>query len=91
MSAYRFNVPNGNYDVTLKFAEIQNTTIGSRVFNVSIEGNLVLNNFDIYAQAGHDKALDKLFNVNVTDGRLDIDFGQITGCPIINAIYVQRK
>ena len=35
---YRFDVPNGQYQVDLKFAEIYQTAAGRRVFDVVIEG-----------------------------------------------------
>ena len=52
--SYAIPVDNGTYDVELHFAEIfagtQNP--GQRVFDVMIEGNTVLNNYDIAATAG---------------------------------------
>ncbi len=45
-------VPGGNYLVRLHFAEIYFTAPGQRVFNVLINGNRVLTNFDILAAAG---------------------------------------
>jgi hypothetical protein len=49
--------PNASYTVLLHFAETYFTTAGARVFNVAINGTPVLNNFDIYAQAGGNTAL----------------------------------
>jgi beta-galactosidase len=46
-----------SYVARLHFAETKWTTAGSRVFHVSINGTRVLNNFDIYARAGINKAL----------------------------------
>ena len=40
------------YKVRLHFAEIYWSSVGQRVFNVSINGNQVLTNFDIIAAAG---------------------------------------
>ncbi len=40
------------YTVRLHFAELSFTTKGQRVFNVSINGNAALSNFDIFATAG---------------------------------------
>jgi hypothetical protein len=45
--SYAIPVPNGNYDVTLKFAEIYFTSVGQRVFNVSMEGRMVMSKLDI--------------------------------------------
>ena len=72
---YRFNVPNGNYNVVLKFAEIYWTAAGQRTFNVSINGTQVLTNFDIVAAAGGAlKAIDKTFPVAVTNNQINIVF-----------------
>jgi GH35 family endo-1,4-beta-xylanase len=40
------------YKLTLKFAEIFFSASGSRLFNVSVEGQLFLNNYDVFAEAG---------------------------------------
>jgi hypothetical protein len=72
---YQFNVPNGNYNVVLKFAEIYWTAAGQRTFNVSINGTQVLTNFDIFAAAGGAlKAIDKTFPIAVTNNQLNIVF-----------------
>jgi hypothetical protein len=42
------------------------------VFNVSIEGQTVLQNFDIWAVAGEFAAVQRTFVVTVTDGVLNI-------------------
>jgi hypothetical protein len=62
---FSYNIPiaNGNYQLTLKFAEIQYASAGARVFNVTINGAAVLTNFDIVAQAGYWTAIDKQFPV----------------------------
>ncbi len=92
MTAYRFAVPNGTYQVDLSFAELQQARVGSRVFAVGLEGSNVLTNFDVYAAAGgRYTALDKSFLVEVTDGVLDISFiAQRGDKPIVNAILVTQ-
>jgi len=64
------NIPvaNGNYQLTLKFAEIQYASAGARVFNLTVNGVAVLTNFDIVSQAGYWTAIDKQFPVTVTNG-----------------------
>lgn len=49
------------YTVLLHFAEFYFTATGQRLFNVAINGTTVLNNFDIYATAGANKALVEQF------------------------------
>jgi len=88
---YQFSVPNGTYKVTLKYAELYHTSAGSRVFDVSVNGTRVLQNFDIVAQAGGaNRAVDRTFSVNVTNGQITIlststvDYPQINGVEITN-------
>lgn len=90
MSAYRFTVPDGTYRVDLSFAELLYQRAGARVFSVSIEGQSVLANLDVYAAAGgRNVALDRTFLVEVTDGVLDITFAAQRGDkPIVNGILV---
>jgi hypothetical protein len=72
---YQFAVPNGSYSVVLKFAEIYWTSVGQRIFNVSINGSPVLSNFDIIAAAGAPlTAIDKTFPVTVTNQLVTIQF-----------------
>ncbi|MDJ0594391.1 MAG: malectin domain-containing carbohydrate-binding protein [Pleurocapsa sp. MO_226.B13] len=89
--SYTQTVPNGSYDVTLHFAEIFFNQSGKRVFDVSLEDQLVLDDFDIYDQAGgKDLALEKTFNVNVTDGSLDLDFLSSVDLAKISAIEIEE-
>jgi Malectin domain len=69
---YNIPVVNDTYTVTLYFAEIYFNAPGQRVFNVTIEGQTVLQNFDIWAVAGQFAAVQRMFVVTVTDGVLNI-------------------
>ncbi len=76
---YIFNVPPGNYQVTIKFAELFWTAENSRVFDVFINNVLVLDNYDIYADAGGAfKAVSRIFN-NITplSGKISVQFGPV--------------
>ena len=71
---YRLPVYDGAYDVDLHFAETYNAGTGQRKFQVLIEGQPVLQEFDIAAAAGAvNTALVRRFTVNVTDGELTIE------------------
>jgi hypothetical protein len=87
---YRFDVPNGVYQVRLRFAEIYpgSFVAGARVFNVSLETTPVLQNFDVFARVGGNAALDQLFTTTVADGVLSIDFSGLVGHAEVNAIEV---
>jgi hypothetical protein len=86
---YDFAVANGTRKVTLKFAEIYYTTAKQRMFNVSINGTQVLNQFDIVAAGGANKAVDKTFSVPVTAGKITIQFTSGSAdAPQVNAIQI---
>jgi hypothetical protein len=88
---YTFSVPNGAYRLTLKFAETYSEAMGTglRRFDVAVGGTKVLTDFDIFASAGANTAVDKTFDVTVSGGQLVVDFqrgGALT--PKIDAIEV---
>ncbi len=95
LSGYKFdNIENGDYQVTLKFAEIYNGCFyrGCRKFDVSIQGTKVLTKFDIFLSAGGGNIeIDKTFNTKVTNNTLDIGFTKVTNSPKINAIYILKQ
>jgi hypothetical protein len=87
--SYSFDVPNGTYKVTLKFAEIYWSSAGSRVFNVSINGEQVLSNFDIFADAGAaNTADDKSFVTEVDNGNITIQFQSVVDQAKISSIEI---
>jgi hypothetical protein len=69
---YQVPVANGTYEVTLYFAEMYFAAAGARVFNVSLEGQTVLQNFDIWAVAGKYAAVTRTYSIKVSDGVLNI-------------------
>ncbi|MEK7995031.1 MAG: malectin domain-containing carbohydrate-binding protein, partial [Planctomycetota bacterium] len=70
---YQFSVPNGNYTVTLKFAEIYDTAPGQRYMNIALNGTTVVTGLDVWtASGGPNRAYDLSFPVGVTNGQLTI-------------------
>jgi hypothetical protein len=88
MSAYRFIVPNGDYKVRLLFSEIWFQQPNCRVMGVTIEGNPLCTHLDLYAQAGHDAALELVCPARVLDGCLDVEFSASINFPKLSAIEV---
>ena len=86
--SYRVPVPAGRYRVTLHFAEIYWNSAGWRMFDVRVEGGLVINNLDIWATAGKNTALTRSFAVDVSDGVLDVDFISVVDSASISAIEI---
>lgn len=65
------------------------SSAGARVFDVSIDGNMVLNDLDLTGQVGHNVATKKSFDI-VSDGVVNIDFTHVVENPLINAIEIVR-
>jgi len=85
---------NGLYDIIFKFAEPEDSSVGTRVFDVFAEKQLVIDDLDVrLARDGkHISALARaVYNVEVTDGQLDISFLASKGKAILNAVIVRRK
>ncbi len=88
--SYQFDIPAGDYDVTLHFMEPWQSAAGERLFDVTVEGALTLDDYDIYATAGGQyTAVTETFTVNVTDGTLDIDFARVSRVAMVSAITVE--
>ena len=81
-----FDCPDGTYETTLCNAETQWYAPGQRLFNVSIQGQQVLSNYDIFVAAGgSNRAVTATFTNLVLNGQLEIDFNGITTLSDSNA------
>ena len=93
VNALRFVLPGispGNYLIELFFSENFFTNVGDRVFDVHIEGNPLLENFDILAEAGSNYTahIEVFEGITVTDGILNITLIPLQGATTINGIAV---
>lgn len=75
--SYDIPVENGYYNVVLHFIEIWMDESGKRRFDVEIENNLVLDNYDIFHESGNAPTSKTFNNVQVTDGFLNLVFTNI--------------
>ncbi|MBM1105618.1 ThuA domain-containing protein [Aurantibacter crassamenti] len=100
LKAFGYTIPviNGEYEIRLHFAEIYwgatrggTAGLGKRVFNATIEGEEVITDFDISAEAVPMSALIKTFTATVIDSVLNIDFGATVNQPKISAIEIFRE
>ncbi|XP_073279291.1 probable LRR receptor-like serine/threonine-protein kinase At1g56140 isoform X3 [Primulina huaijiensis] len=100
---YGLGLENGNYTVKLQFAEIVIfgsvtwKSLGRRVFDIYVQGNLEWKDFDIQKEVGSLRAFAKDFNVQVSENYIEIHLfwaGKGTCCvpshgtygPLIQAI-----
>jgi len=88
-SGYLFDLPNGIYTINLHFAETYAPGAGRRVFDISVQGKLVLNNLDIFEESGINAALVKTLNhISVSDGSLNIAVTDNISLSEINGIEI---
>jgi len=97
---FAYSIPvdtRGHYTLVLHFAELywvpnpaESVGVGSRVFRVFCNGTTLLDNFDIFKEAGSLHALTKTFNHlrPSTEGKLDLTFEPIENYATISAIEV---
>ncbi|KAI3747557.1 hypothetical protein L6452_10049 [Arctium lappa] len=92
---YRFdNLPEGDYYVDLHFVEMINTfgPKGMRVFNVYLQEEKVLADFDIFSVVGANRPLqlvDSRVSVKVGEA-IVIRFEGITGSPLVSGICIRK-
>jgi hypothetical protein len=87
---YAFNLPNGDYLVNLHFAEIYSGAFGAgrRVFDLLLEGQLRIDNLDIYSRVGANTALIIGLPVTLNDGQLNLQLVHGLDNPKLSAIEV---
>lgn len=92
---YRFDgLPNGVYQIEVRFAELQNRATGTRLFDVIAEVNdVLLPAHDIVSEVGTFTADVHVFFVEITDGQLNLRFVARRGyaAPIVNALRIVER
>jgi hypothetical protein len=88
---WNFPVPAGRHvTVRLYFANQYSGTSqpGQRVFNVLIDGQTVLSNFDIVASAGDSTGTMRAFPITTDGNGVDVDLRAVTENPLVNGIEI---
>ncbi|HEX8531558.1 MAG TPA: ELWxxDGT repeat protein, partial [Cytophagales bacterium] len=97
VGVFSYGLPSGNgtFDVTLHFAETYFGSrvaggVGSRKFNVYLEGVKRLSDYDVFAKAGGAmRAAKETIQVTVSDGVLNLYFAKgLADNPLVSAIEV---
>lgn len=97
---YQFAVPDGEYRVELYFAEPwlgkhEGAGIdceGERIFDVAINDSVVVDDLDLWAEAGFAGACKKVVDIKVKGGLLTVSFPEVkVGEAIISAISIAAK
>lgn len=91
--AYAIPVSKGkDYKVTLKFAEIYMSAKNARLFDVTVNGQLFLDNYDVFAAAnGKNIAVDTSVITNAVDGYIYIEMNASKDNVAIKGIVIDEK
>ncbi|MCU4927055.1 malectin domain-containing carbohydrate-binding protein [Halobacteria archaeon AArc-dxtr1] len=89
---YTFPLENGTYDVTLYFGESFHgeEDVGERVTNISLNDELVMEEFDIVEAVGPATAYDETHTVEVNDGELVVLLESVEDWPKISGIKIEQ-
>ncbi|HEX6124378.1 MAG TPA: glycoside hydrolase family 2 TIM barrel-domain containing protein [Pyrinomonadaceae bacterium] len=88
---YHFDVPDGPYEIELRFVETKFMGSGERVFSVTANERRVLDRIDLIKEAGFFKYLSRTVTANASGGAgLRINLIAVKNLPIISGIRVKR-
>ncbi|MDB4914436.1 MAG: glycoside hydrolase family 2 barrel [Gemmatimonadetes bacterium] len=91
LSAYKLDVPDGEYDVELLFAEPV-ARPGERVFGVAVNDHVLAERLDLSAAHGIARAATYTSHVQARGGAgITVRFTPVQGQPILNAIHVRKN
>jgi len=87
---YRFDVPDGYYELELCFMENERIAKGSRVFSVAVNGDDMLHDLDLMADCGFGVALRKKWILHIANGQgIQIAFHAKLGKPVLSGIRLK--
>jgi beta-galactosidase len=91
LSSYKLDVPDGDYDVDLHFAE-PSAKPGERVFGVAVNERVVADRLDLSATHGVARAATYTTTVHAAGGAgITVRFTPIQGQPILSAVHVRKR
>src|SRR5690606_31851270 len=88
--SYAFPIANGAYTVKLQMVENFHVAVNSRIFDVRLENATVLDDIDLFVLGGNagKVIVTRSFDVNVTDGVLNMDFAASKDKAVVNVIEI---
>ncbi|MFT3744795.1 MAG: glycoside hydrolase family 2 TIM barrel-domain containing protein [Pyrinomonadaceae bacterium] len=89
LTGYRFDVPNGTYEVSLLFAETKFDEAGKRIFDISVNGKVLAERLDIAAKVGRNRAFAIREEVIASNG-LNFQLISKIGDPVLSGIRIKR-
>lgn len=90
--AYRFDVPDGEYDVRILLAETRHEAAGARVLDVRVNGAPVFIDFDPARRHGPHTAVQRTVRVTASGGRgVVVELDAAVGATTVSGIEVRRR
>jgi beta-galactosidase len=91
LTSCRFDVPDGRYEVELRFAEYYFEQPGQRVFSVSLNENAGIVDLDLVKEYGALRAAARKFQVNATRRQgVTIQFSASRGEAVLSAVRIRK-
>ena len=91
LTAYKFDVPDGDYEIELRFAEPKFKDAGERIFSVKINGQTVLENLDLAGRVGIMLSFTQKSRISANGKHgISIEFPAVKDKPIISGIRVRK-
>jgi len=91
LESYRFDVPDGDYEIDLRLLEHEFSKPDQRVFNVLVNREYLMRGLDLAKEYGVMQTVARRAYARAAGGRgLLVDFAPIVGRPILSAIRVRR-
>lgn len=90
ITSFNVRIPNGSYNIKLMMAETKHSQQGARVFDIYCNGNLILQDVDVFKAAGLNNAYEvTLQNIVVSKEMLNVYFKDKTDKPVICGIVIE--
>jgi beta-galactosidase len=91
--SYEIPLENGEYEVRLGFIEpYEDTAEGERIFDVTANGETILDDFDVRREAGdYRRVVTETFTVDVSDGLLELGFDPSAGEAVVSTIMISAN
>ena len=89
LSSYKFDVPDGQYEVELLFTETKFETAGKRVFDVKLNGEVVFAKLDLAKEVGWRRIFTKNQRIRAASG-INVEFVPHVGEAVLSGIRIKR-
>ena len=93
LEAYRFDVPDGDYEIALAFADPADARVPSRSFGVAVNGRTVIERVSLSSRPGVSTraSLVTVLGSATNGSGLTVSYIKGQGEPILNGIHVRKR